>query len=74
MPTVLQPAEPINITSNIQPENVVQPAKDSGSDSESELWSFDRAIDEFLGYYLKNYALKLPRNRLPLSHFLGLST
>ena len=43
---MLQPAEPIKITPNIQPENVVQPAKDSGSDSESELWSFDRAINE----------------------------
>ena len=43
---MLQPAEPINVTPNLQPENVVQPAKDSRSDSESEVWSFNRAINE----------------------------
>ena len=75
VPTTLHPAEPINVTPNLQPENVVhQPAKDSASDSEPEVWSFDRAINKVLDSYPKNYALRLSRNRLPLSHFLGLST
>ena len=43
---MLQPAEPINSTPNLQPENMVQPAKDSGSDSESEVWSFNSTIYE----------------------------
>ena len=41
IPVPLQPAEPINITPNVQ-ENVLQTAKDS----EAELWWFDRAINE----------------------------
>ena len=49
MPTLLQPVEQINITSNLPEipinitphlqENVLQGTKDSGSDSEAEVWS-----------------------------------
>ena len=56
MPTPLQPVEQINITSNLPEipinitphllENVLQGTKDSGSDSEAEVWSFKRAINE----------------------------
>ena len=38
VPTVLQPAETDYITLNLRPENVVQPAKDSGYNSESADW------------------------------------
>ena len=54
-PLPIQPAEPIHITPvNISPVNIAQnvtesipqTTKDSGSDSEAEIWSFDRAINE----------------------------
>ena len=63
IPVQLQPAEPINITPNL-PENVLQTAKDSGSDSVAEVWSFDRAVNEVLGFCQKNYAQNLHKNRL----------
>ena len=44
---MLQPAETSNVTPIPQPENIAQySAKDSGSESEQEIWSFDRAINE----------------------------
>ena len=54
-PVPMQPAEPIRITPVNSPpvsiahdvtENVMQISKDSGSDSDAEIWSFDRAINE----------------------------
>ena len=54
-PVLMQPAEPIHISPvSISPvsiahyvtENVLQTSKDSGSDSEAEIWSFDRAINK----------------------------
>ena len=55
-PTPLQPADHVNITPNLpeipinitpqMTENVLQGTKDSGSDSEAEVWSFDRAINK----------------------------
>ena len=50
----MQPAELTDITSiNIPPVNIaqsvaenIQTPKDSGSDSEAEIWSFDRAFNE----------------------------
>ena len=55
-PTPLQPVEQVNITPNLPEipinithqllDNVLQGTKDSGSDSEAEVWSFDRAINE----------------------------
>ena len=36
---------PINIKPQL-PDNVLQAAKDSGFDSEAEVWSFDKAINE----------------------------
>ena len=45
-PQVLQPEEVPNIQT-ITPEQVIpRPSRDSGSDNESETWSFDRAINE----------------------------
>ena len=44
---MLQPAELTNVTSIPQPEHFTQHStKDSGSDSEHEIWSFDRAIND----------------------------
>ena len=58
MPALLQPVEHVNITPNLPEipinitpqlmENVLQGNKDSGSDSEAKVWSFDRAINEVL--------------------------
>ena len=76
-PIPLEPAEPVNITQNLPeipigittqlPENVLQAAKDSSSDSEAGIWSFDRAINKVFGFCLQNYAQKHPRERLPLN-------
>ena len=65
IPVPLQPAEPINITPNVQ-ENVLQTAKDS----EAELWWFDRAINEVFRLLPQELFPKLPRNRLLSSHYL----
>ena len=44
---MLQPAEITNVLTVWQPEHTLQcSTKDSGSDSEIETWSFDRAINE----------------------------
>ena len=44
---VLQPAEITNVPTISQPEYVIQcSTKDSGSETEMETWSFDRAINE----------------------------
>ena len=44
---MLQPAEITNVPTIPQPEHVIQcSTKDSGSDSELETWSFDRAIND----------------------------
>ena len=77
----LKPAEPVNITQslqeipiNIPPQlqgNVLQAAKDSGSDSEAVVWSFDKAINEVNRFLPQNYAQTYPRERLPLYHYLG---
>ena len=41
--SMLQPAEITNVLTVSQPEHTLQrPTKDSGSDSETETWSFDR--------------------------------
>ena len=44
---MLQPAEVTNVQTIPQPEQTLHHStKDSGSDSEIETWSFDRAINE----------------------------
>ena len=46
-PTVLQPAETTYVTPIPQPENTAEhSAKDSDSEPEQEIWSFDTAINE----------------------------
>ena len=62
----LQPTEPISITPNLQPENVVQTAKDSGSDSEAEVWSFDRAINEVFRLLPQELCPKTPQEQTPV--------
>ena len=47
VPTTLQPAGTTNEIPILQSDNVAQHyAKDTGSESEQEIWSFDRAINE----------------------------
>ena len=44
---MLQPVEITNVPTISQPEYVIQRStKDSGSETEMETWSFDRAIKE----------------------------
>ena len=65
IPIPLQPAEPVTITPNL-PENVLQTAKDSGSDSEAEIWSFDRAINEVFRLLPKELCPKTPQEQTPI--------
>ena len=47
VPATLQPARTIDKTPMIHSDNVVQQtSKDTSSESEAEIWSFDRAINE----------------------------
>ena len=47
VPTMPQPDRTVEQTPIIHSKNVVQQSsRDTGSDSESETWSFDRAINE----------------------------
>ena len=43
---ILQPAEIINVQTILPEQTLQHPSKDSGSDSEIETWSFDKAINE----------------------------
>ena len=45
-PQVPQPKEEPNIQTMTPEQVIFRPSRDSGSDSESETWSFDRAINE----------------------------
>ena len=65
IPVPLQPAEPINMTPNL-PENVLQTAKDSGSDSDAEVWSFDRAINEVCRLLSQELCPKTPQEQTPV--------
>ena len=73
VPVPLQPAEPISITPNLQLENVVQTAKDSGSDSEAEVWSFDGAINEVFRLLSQELCPKTPQKQTPVKPLGGLN-
>ena len=45
---------------------MVQPAKDTGSDSESEVWSFDRAINEVFRLLPQELCPKTPQEQTPI--------
>ena len=46
-PSMVQTVRTINETPNIHSDNVVQQtSKDTGSELEAEIWSFDKAINE----------------------------
>ena len=62
VPTTLQPAWTMEQTPIIHSDNVVQQSsKDTGSESEAETWSFDRAINEVHVFRL------LPQELCPMS-------
>ena len=47
VPSTVRPVRTIDETPNIHSNNVVQQtSKDTGSESEAETWSFDKAINE----------------------------
>ena len=45
-PDILQPEEVTNVQTITPEQTLLHPSKDSGSESEMETWSFDRAINE----------------------------
>ena len=82
MPTPLQPEEHINITPNLSeipinitpqlPENVLQGTKGPGSDSEAEVWSFDRAINEVFRLLLSELRPKTTQEKTPVKPLSGI--
>ena len=51
---------------------MVQPAKDSGSDSESEIWSFNRAINEVFRLLPQELCHKTPQEQTPVKPLSGI--
>ena len=77
----MQLAEPINIAPvNISPvsithnvtENVLQTTKVSGSDSEAELWSLDRVINEVCRLLPKELCPKTQQEQTPAKPLSGI--
>ena len=51
---------------------MLQTAKDSGSDSEAEVWSFDRAINEVFRLLPKELCPKTPQEQTPVKPLSGI--
>ena len=77
----MQPAEPVSITPvsislvNIAhhvTENVLHTTKDSGSDSEAEIWSFDRAIYEVFRLLPQELCPKTQQEQTPAKPLSGI--
>ena len=59
MQAIVQPFRTIDKTPNIHSDNVVQQiSKDSGSEPETEAWSFDKAINEVFRQLPEELCLK----------------
>ena len=77
-PVPVQPQETNFIPVNTQPINIdefqpnlPQTNKESDSETETEIWSFDRAINEVFRLFLLSYVLRLSRIKPQLNLFLG---
>ena len=78
-PTPIQPEEPSFIPVNTQPINfdqfqlnLPQPNKQSDSETESEVWSFDRAINEVFRLLPPELCPKTQQDQAPLKHLSGI--
>ena len=81
-PTSLQPAEHVNITPNVPEipinitpqltENVLLGTKVSGSDSEAEVWSLDKAINEVFRLLPPELCPKTTQEKTPSKPQLGI--
>ena len=68
--STVQPVGTIDQTPNIHSDNVVQQmSKDSGSDSDTEAWSFDKAINEVFRLLPQEMCLRPRKNTLLLNHY-----
>ena len=73
LPSMLQPVRTIDETSNIHSDNVVQQiSKDIGSESEVEIWSFDRAINEVFRLLLQELCPKPSEEHTPAKPLSGI--
>ena len=80
--TPLQPAEHVNITPNLPEipinitpqltENVLHGTKDSGPDSEAEVWSFGRAINEVFRLLPPELCPKTTQEKTPSKPLSGI--
>ena len=80
-PVPVQPAEPLNISPvNISPVNIAQSvtehipqtSKDSGSDFDAEIWSFDRAINEVFRLLPQELCPKTQQEKTPAKPLSGI--
>ena len=73
VPTMPQPDRTIEQTPIIHSENVVQQSsRDTGSNSESETWSFDRAINEVFRLLPQELCPKLMGENTPAKPLSGI--
>ena len=73
VPSTLQPAETINVIPISQSDNVAQhSAKDTGSESEQEIWSFDRAINEMFRLLPQELCPRPTEEQTPAKPLLGI--
>ena len=71
-PSILQPAEITNVQT-IPPEQTLQrSSKDSGSDSEIETWSFDRAVNEVFRLLPPELCLRPTEEHTLAKHLSGI--
>ena len=69
----LQPVRTTDETSNIHLGNVVQQtSKDTGSESEAEIWSFDKAIHELFRLLPQELCLRFSEEHTPAKPLSGI--
>ena len=73
VPTTLQSVGTINESPILQSDNVAQhSAKDTSSESEQEIWSFDRAINEVFRLLPQELCPKPTKEQTPAKPLLGI--
>ena len=72
-PIMLQPAEVGNVSTISQPEYIIQRStKDSGSETEMETWSCERAINEVFRLLLAELCPKPSKEHIPAKPLSGI--
>ena len=72
-PQVPQPEEVPNIRTMTQEQVISRPSRDSGSDNESETWSFDRTINEVFRLLPPELCPRQTKEHAPANPYLVLS-